>query len=83
QLDLANHLMERQRYDLASRAYELFLTAYKKYTQHEQVELILALIYVRYLDHPERARELLNVALPCLQDSQQKDLAERILGELG
>ena len=83
QLDLANHLMQRQRYDLAARAYELFLGTYKHYAQHEQVELILALTYVRYLDHPARARELLNLALPRLHDPQQKGLAERILGELG
>jgi len=82
QLDLANHLMLRQRYDLAARAYELFLNAYKTYTQCEQVELILALIYVRYLDRRQRAHELLTHALSRLRDEQQRALAQQILADL-
>ena len=83
QLDLANHLMVTERYDLAAGAYELFLNIYGGYAQHEQVELILALIYVRYLDRGQRARELLNQALPRLHDPEQKTLAQQILDELG
>jgi membrane associated rhomboid family serine protease len=83
QLDLANHLMTRERYDLAARAYELFLGTFSSYAQKEQIELILALIYVRYLERGQRARELVHKALPRLREPEQKALAEQILQELG
>ncbi len=83
QLDLANQLMVTERYDLAAGAYESFLSTYGSYAQHEQVELILALIYVRYLDRGQRARELVNRAMPRLHDPHQKKLAQEILDELG
>ena len=82
QLDLANHLMVRQRYDLAAGAYEAFLKTYRQYHQPEQVQLILALIYVRYLNRAERARELLHSARPRLGDAGQKKLAEQMISEL-
>ena len=83
QLDLANHLMQQGRYDVAARAYELFLKAYGSYAQHEQVELILGLLYARYLDQPERARALLAGARPRLNAPEERKLADQILEELG
>ena len=82
QLDLANHLMVTERYDLAARAYESFLNTYRSYAQHEQIELILALIYVRYIDHAERAQELIERAMPRLHDGHQKKLAQEMLDEM-
>lgn len=82
QLDVANHLMSDGRYEQAARAYELFLDAYKTYAHREQVELILGLIYARYLSRPPRARELLNVALPRLHDDKQRELARQALSAL-
>ena len=82
QLDVANQLMADARHELAARAYELFLSSYKDYGQHEQVELILGLINARYLNRRQRARELLTTALPRLHDSQQKDLARQVLAEI-
>ncbi len=82
QLDLANQLMSNRHYDTAAAAYELFLSTYKNYGQREQIELILGLIYGRYLNRHDRAKELLENALPRLSDAQEKDLAKKILSEL-
>lgn len=81
QLDLANQLMADGRYDTAARAYELFLETYRDYGQQSQIQLILGLIYARYLRHPERARELLNAARPDL-DAGEQALADQALAEI-
>ena len=82
QLDLANQLMTEKQYEAAAQAYELFLSTYKTYTQREQIELILGLIYSRYLQRMPRAKELLSAALPRLDDSAQKELAQQALKEI-
>ncbi|MEX0886178.1 MAG: rhomboid family intramembrane serine protease [Phycisphaeraceae bacterium] len=81
QLDLANQLMTEARYDHAAAAYELFLKHYPSYFERQQVQLILGLIYARYLDKPERARELLEAAVPRLVGHDQ-ELAQEVLDEL-
>jgi len=81
QLDLANHLMATGQYEMAARAYELFLNAYRNYPSREQVELILGLLYIRYLDRTDRGRELLTNAIPRLHDPQQKQIAEEMIKE--
>ncbi len=83
QLDIANHLMSMGRYALAARAYELFLQVYRNYPQREQVELILALVYARYLQQGSRAKELLTNALPRLHDPDQRALAQSVMAEMG
>ncbi len=83
QLDVANHLMAMQRYGPAARAYELFLNTYGNYPQREQIELILALVYARYLRQASRARELLSNALPRLHDPEQRALAQAVMAEVG
>jgi len=83
QLDIANHLMASSRHGEAARAYERFLDAYRAYPQREQVELILGLIYARYLDNRARARQLLQAALPRLRDPEQQALAQQTLSALG
>lgn len=82
QLDLANQLMSDGRYDTAAAAYELMLAAYPHYAQRHHVELILGLIYARYLDAPARARQLLTGALPHL-GSDDESLARQVLSEIG
>jgi membrane associated rhomboid family serine protease len=83
QLDLANQFMSEGRHNLAARAYELFLRHYGSYVQREQVQLILGLIYARYLHLKPRAVELLKAALERLSDGPQRDLARQTLAELG
>ncbi|MEM1108202.1 MAG: rhomboid family intramembrane serine protease [Planctomycetota bacterium] len=81
QLDLANQLMAGGRYDSAAQAYELFLETYRDYGQQSQIQLILGLIYARYLKQAERARELLNAARPRL-DAGEQALADQALAEI-
>ena len=82
QVEIGNHLMSQGRHELAARAYELFLNTYKADGQREQIELILALICVRYLDRRQRARELLSAAMRRLKDKTQIDLANELLAEI-
>ncbi len=83
QLDISNQLMSDGRYDDAARAYELFLGTFKSYPQREQVELILSMIYVKYLQRRQRAKELLTAALPRLQAEEHRELAESLMREIG
>lgn len=82
QLDVANQLMSVGRYEAAAQAYEGMLGTYGSYPQREQVELILGLIYARYLRRQGRARQLLEQALDRLRDEDQKRLARQVLDEL-
>ncbi|MEM6551262.1 MAG: rhomboid family intramembrane serine protease [Planctomycetota bacterium] len=82
QLDVANHLMSEGRYGTAAAAYELFLDQHKAYHDLHQVQLILGLIYGRYLDQRDRGRELLGKAVSNLSGAD-RELAEQVLKELG
>ncbi|MFA9478549.1 rhomboid family intramembrane serine protease [Phycisphaerales bacterium AB-hyl4] len=81
QLDVANQLMAEGRYATAAAAYELFLKHYPGYSHREQIQLILGLIYARYLHQPDRARELLSTAARRLSGSDQQ-LARQVLDEV-
>jgi membrane associated rhomboid family serine protease len=76
QLDVANHLAAARLYPEAAQAYELFIATYPKYEQIEQVELMLGLIYARYLSQYDRARQYLNRALKHLHGHKEIELAK-------
>ena len=83
QLDLANQLMARADYPNAAQAYELFLKAYPTYGQIAQVQLMLGLIYTRYLDRPSEAREHLAKALEQLPaDSPARQMCQAELDRI-
>ncbi len=82
QLDLANQLMSEGRYDESASAYQLFLVTYKAYADRQQVQLILGLIFARYLDQRQRAKELLNEAARRLHGDELA-LAKQVLEEIG
>jgi hypothetical protein len=82
QIDLANHLAAAGRHDLAARMYELYLNSYRSTGDREQIELMLALLYVRYLQRWQRARELLTAAMPRLHNAQEKELAAALLRQV-
>ncbi len=82
QVDLANHVAGKGRHELAARIYELYLNNYKSTADREQLELMLALLYVRYLKRGQRARELLTTAMPKLSDPGQIALAQSLLAQL-
>ncbi len=82
QLDIANHLANARLYREAADAYELFLATYPKYEQIEQIELMLGLIYARYLDRYGRAREYLTRSLTRLHGPKEIALATSELQHL-
>jgi membrane associated rhomboid family serine protease len=83
QLDVANQLFSEGTHPAAADAYEGFLRFYSKSDQVEQVQLMLGLLYARYLNRPDKAREHLSNALPRLNDTRQQDLAREELTKLG
>ena len=79
QLDVANQLASEQLYPQAAEAYELFLRQYRNFEQIEQVELMLGLIYARYLFQYDKARECLIKAMARLHGERELKLAREEL----
>jgi len=82
QLDVANQLMSMQDYATAADAYEKYLASYPTAHQIEQVQLLLGIIYSRYLPNPDRAKTLLTQAKSRLRDRNQVTLCEEELRRL-
>lgn len=82
QLDVANQLASQQKYTDAADAYELFLRHYKNFEQVEQVELMLGLIYARYLERYDRAKEYLLRAMARLHGERELALARAELHQI-
>lgn len=83
QLDVANHLASRQLHPQAAEAYEAFLRQYAKSEQAARVELMLGLIYARYLGQPDRARDYLTRAASKYHTGRELELAREELARLG
>jgi membrane associated rhomboid family serine protease len=81
-LDIANQLASEGRHADAALAYEKFLAHYAGYEYVEQVELMLGLIYSRYLDKPDLALKHLSAAEPRLTDPAQRLLCRSELDKL-
>jgi membrane associated rhomboid family serine protease len=81
-LDIANQLASENRHDQAVIAYEKFLAHYANYEYIEQVELMLGLIYSRYLDKPDLAVKHLQAAERKLADPGQLKLCRDELEKL-
>jgi outer membrane protein assembly factor BamD (BamD/ComL family) len=81
-LDIANQLASDKRTVESARAYEQFLTHYSKYEYVEQVELMLGLLYCRYLDQPEQAVKHLEAAAEKLTDPGQLKMCQDELDRL-
>lgn len=82
QVDLASQLMTMGKHDAAARAYELFIHTYRGDAQREEIELILGLLYTRYLDRRQRARELLQPLSEKLTDPDRRALAVQLMAEV-
>jgi len=82
QLDVANQLASQQFYPQAADAYEQFLRHYPNFAQVEHVELMLGLIYARYLQRNARARELLTHAVTRLHGESELTMARQELEKL-
>ena len=82
QLDVANQLAADRRFPVAAAAYELFLGRYDRHAEHAQTQLMLGLIYNRYLNRPEEARRHLSAALPRLGSPDEARVAREELAGL-
>jgi len=81
-LDVANQLASEARYTAAANAYEQFLTHYKNYEHAEQVQLMLGIIYARYLHNQEKAIKNLEEAKKKLVSPEQIRMADEELKKL-
>ena len=82
QLDVASKLYASGEADSAAQAYELFLDQYPRSTSVPEVQLLLAVLYARSLNKPDRARELIQTARQDLRDDAQRALADDLHAEL-
>jgi membrane associated rhomboid family serine protease len=82
QMDIANFLASRHEYPQAAAAYEQLLRFYPTYEQIEQVDLMLGMIYGRYLNQPDRAKENLRRAISRMHFSRDLELAKSELAHL-
>ncbi len=81
-LDIANQLMHEGSHTEAAQAYETFLEHYDNYPFLEQVQLMLGLLYSRYLGQKEPARKNLEAALQKLTNDSQRQMCEDELKRL-
>jgi len=70
-LDIANQLAGDSRHAESAQAYEQFLAHYANYEYTEQIELMLGILYSRYLEKPEAAVKHLGAAADKLTDPGQ------------
>jgi membrane associated rhomboid family serine protease len=82
QLDLATYLAHEQRHAQAAEAYESLLRQYPAVPDASQVQLMLGLIYARYLQQYDRAATHLRAAIERLQSGSGADLAREELSRI-
>jgi membrane associated rhomboid family serine protease len=81
-LDIANQLAGDNKHAEAAQAYEQFLAHYSNYEHAEQVELMLGILYCRYLNQPELAKKNLEAAAAKLTDPGQLKMCSDELAKL-
>ncbi len=81
-LDIANQLAGDNKHAESARAYEQFLTHYGNYEYAEQVELMLGILYSRYLHQTEPAVKYLQAAAKKLSDPGQLTMCRDELARL-
>jgi hypothetical protein len=81
-LDIANQLTGENKHIEAARAYEQFLYHYSTYEYVEQVELMLGIIYARYLNQPEPAIKHLEIAEKKLTEPGQLKMCREELARI-
>ena len=81
-LDIANQLASEGKHEQAAAAYEKFTTHYSSYEYIGQVQLMLGLLYSRYLNKTESAVHLLQLAEKNLADPVQLQMCKDELEKL-
>ena len=82
QLDIANQFMSAGNWKEAAKTYELFLSRYQNCQYSEQVELMLGIIYARYIHKPSKAVKYLKAAKEKLSDPGQINMCDEELEKL-
>lgn len=82
QLDIATQLHLEARYPQAAEAYESLLKTYPTLERSEQVELMVGLIYARYLNQYDRAKQHLAKAVAKLHSGREMELAQEELSRV-
>ena len=81
-LDIANQLASDNRPTESAQAYEQYLAHYGNYQYSEQVELMLGILYSRYLHKPAEAIKHLQAAAGRLTDQHQSKMCTDELARL-
>lgn len=81
-LDIANQLASENKHADSAEAYEKFLARYSTYEYVEQVELMLGIVYARYLKKQELAIKHLETAAKKLTDPGQIKLCKEELAKI-
>ena len=81
-LDIANQFAGQSRYAESAQAYEKFLANYAGYEYVEQVELMLGILYSRYLHQPDAAIKYLKSASGKLSEPGQLKMCQDELAKL-
>jgi membrane associated rhomboid family serine protease len=81
-LDIANQLASENKHAESAQAYEKFLTHYSSYEYTEQVELMLGILYSRYLNKPDLAVKHLRAAAEKLSEPGQLKMCNDELDKL-
>ena len=81
-LDIANKLNGDGKHTESAQAYEKFLAHYGNYEYAEQVELMLGILYSRYLNKPDLAAKYLRAAAKKLSDPGQLKMCQDELVKL-
>jgi membrane associated rhomboid family serine protease len=81
-LDIANQLAGDNKHAESAKAYEQFLAHYGNYEHAEQVELMLGIIYARYLNEAKAAAKHLQTAAKKLSDPGQLKMCQDELARL-
>ena len=81
-LDIANQLAGENKHTESAQAYEKFLAHYSNYEYVEQVELMLGILYSRYLNNPKSAIKHLEAAANKLSEPGQVKMCNDELSKL-
>lgn len=81
-LDIANQLASSSKSAESAQAYEKFLNHYSSYEYIEQVQLMLGILYSRYLNKLELAEKHLRAAAQKLSDPGQLKMCQEELDKL-
>jgi len=81
-LDIANQLASENKHTEAAEAYEKFLAHYGSYEYVEQVQLMVGILYSRYLNKPDLAIKHLQSAAEKLSDPGQIKMCKDELTKL-